>query len=113
MSISAKSFRTTPLKILLVIIVVLVSAYPVAVYVRYKVKKNNYTKAYANLEIGMSDDFVKSHFGLPTEISICDTGGGSPKGCHRIYWYYVTMERWGIYLDQEGKVIDKVHNVSY
>jgi len=70
---------------------------------------------YENLRAGDPKTLVIDRLGKPQEIRHCWHPEGTDTfsdPCREEYWYFSFMERRIIYLDNEGRVIDKSYGVS-
>lgn len=93
--------------------IVIVLGYSLFVVVKYCAVKNGYSRAFSVIEVGMPEERVLEAFGSPTETTECGPGAKSVESCKKVLWYKVTLERWGVYLDNNHRVVGKVHNVLY
>ena len=77
-----------------------------------ELRRHNLQAGYDALEIGDSRSRVSELMGSPRETEACrDADTRHP--CTALY-YYVLFERWIIYIDSNGKVVDKInHEGSY
>jgi hypothetical protein len=79
------------------------------------VRSKKFAAAFEGVRTGDKKETVLQMFGTaPEEISKCsdphEEFGGK---CAEVYWYFAFLERWEVYLDQDGRVLDKGHEVSF
>jgi hypothetical protein len=82
----------------------------------YHIKREKLTSTFARVQLGESKETVVQILGQPDEVENCsgsDSNQELTKRCVETYWYMSFLERWGFSLNQDGKVIDKTHNVSF
>ena len=91
----------------LIAIVCLIFASAALGYIRLTTFKANYE----SLRNGDSKQVVVDKLGQPQEIHPCRPPGRTP--CSEEYSYFSFMERWIIYIDENGSVVDKSYGVSY
>ena len=102
-------------KIVAVVLAALVF-FPLVSFAVYCVRRNTFISSYRKLQPGDSKKLVVDSLGQPAEIARCGDSQATDElnfRCREGYWYYSVMERWIIYLDQDGKVIGKSYAVSY
>lgn len=74
-----------------------------------ELRKRRLESAFAQVEIGNSKQQVVALLGEPGEIGVCN----NDMMCTDRYYYHSFMERWIVYFDKEGNVIDTGYNVSF
>ena len=82
----------------------------------YYVRRNRLATTFTRIHIGESKESLVQVLGKPTEVATCRDPNpfvDSSQKCAETYWYYSFLERWGFALNADGKVIDKIYNVSY
>jgi hypothetical protein len=80
------------------------------------VRRSRLATTYTKVQMGDSKQTLVQVIGDPNEIAMCqDPNSNVDKSqkCAETYWYYSFLERWGFALNADGKVIDKIYNVSY
>ena len=81
-------------------------------FIYVEVRSSMRSREYDRIEAGMTEAEVQQEMGRPGEIEPC-RNSGRVKPCKQTYWYFSFMERWGISLDDDNRVLDKTYNVSY
>jgi len=88
----------------------------VSKYNSYMGKREHLVSGFATVQIGSPKQSVVQMLGQPQEIEnpeqLSSKTNVSKTG-FEVYWYRLSMERWGVAFDRGGKVIDKRYNVSY
>jgi hypothetical protein len=80
------------------------------------VRKTKLQTTFAKVQIGDTKQSVVQVLGQPPEIAKCrdpDTNVDKHQRCVETYWYHSFLVRWGYAFNVEGKVVDKISNVSY
>jgi len=82
---------------------------------RNHVKSAQYSMALETVREGDTKEKVVQLFGTsPHEITNCSDPHHIFQGrCREVYWYYSFLERWEVYLDPDGRVLAKGHEVSF
>lgn len=99
-------------RMLFCLLVVVLAALGVSYYVR----RNRLATTFTRIQIGESKESFLEVLGKPTEVATCRDPNpyvDSSQKCAQTYWYYSFLERWGFALNADGKIIDKIYNVSY
>lgn len=99
-------------RIVFCLLVVVLAALTVSYYVR----RSRLATTFARIQIGESKESLVQILGTPTEVATCRDPNPSvdrSQKCAETYWYNSFLERWGFALNADGKIIDKVYNVSY
>jgi hypothetical protein len=75
---------------------------------------------FASVQIGDTKQTIVQLLGNPDEITVCRERDSAKRGyvdsaqeCVEVYWYISFLEEWGFFLNRDGKVIDKGHDVSF
>lgn len=96
----------------LLVLVLLVSiGFLAGLYVREQRLKAGFIR----IQAGDTKEQVIKQLGQPHEISPCfhpSDESESQRICFEVFWYYSFLERWGVYFDKQGKVIDTGYSVS-
>lgn len=81
----------------------------------YAGRAKRFSGAYGRVQVGHTKSEVVHLFGdTPQEVTRCDERHARPRrNCAEIYWYFSLLERWEVLFNDEGKVIDKGHNVLF
>ena len=105
-----RKFRVIVLSVA-VLVVIALSAFIVFSHVR----SNKRSVAFAKVQVGDTKQRVAQLFeSPPEEVTNCSDPHNEFNGkCADVYWYYSFLERWEIYFDRDGKVLDKGHGVSF
>lgn len=80
------------------------------------VRKTRLKTTFAKIQIGDTKQNVVQALGQPSEIATCREPASNvnrSQTCVETYWYKSFLVRWGYAFNDEGKVVDKIHNVSY
>ena len=81
----------------------------------YYIRRTRLLTTFTKIQIGDSKQNVVQLLGNPTEVATCRDPNPpvDSQKCVETYWYYSFIERWGYAFNADGKVIDKIYNVSY
>jgi len=82
----------------------------------YYIRRNKFAESFAALKVGDTKETVLQLLGRPEKVVNCNDPSSNnefDRKCVEGYWYWSFMERWVVYLDKDGKVFDKVNNVSF
>jgi hypothetical protein len=79
------------------------------------VRLQRFKAGFSRVQVGDTKEQVIKQLGQPAEIAPCfhyhdETELG--RKCAEDFWYYSFMERWGVSLDANGKVIHTNYSVS-
>jgi hypothetical protein len=79
------------------------------------IRSKKFASAFEGVRIGDEKETVLQLFGTaPEQISKCSDPHNEFGGkCSEVYWYFAFLERWEVYLDRNGRVLDKGHEVSF
>lgn len=72
---------------------------------RYSKIQNHFSE----IQIGQTKEDVLRIIGSPDETTGCRS---DHRECVETFWYYGYIERWAVYFDKHGRVIDRNYNVS-
>ena len=75
----------------------------------YYIRRTRLVTTFTKIQIGDSKQNVVQLLGNPTEVATCRDPNPpvDSQKCAETYWYYAFA------LNSDGKVIDKIYNVSY
>jgi hypothetical protein len=96
----------------LCLIVIVLSAFTYSCHA----KREKFKTGFVKVQIGDTKQTVAQVLGQPEEVGNCyvsDPRVDADKRCVEIYWYKFFLERWGVSLNRDGRVVYKTYNVLY
>ena len=100
------------LKIRVLVLALLVS---IGFLTGWYVRMQRFKAGFSRVQAGDTKDQIIKQLGQPGEISPCFHPSGESefgRKCAEVFWYYSFLERWGVYFDIDGRVLDTTYSVS-